>query len=400
MIWLLATVQSQFGMALAGIALNFLVLHQTRSASQMALTLAFSLLPNLLMPLVGALVDRWPLKWPLIGSDVLRGTLQLAVGGAALLWGEVPLWAINGAAVLTGLAGLFTGPAGSAAVPALVPASELARANGLLGGLGRGAWLLGTLAGAWIVTRWGPPLAILMDGLSFFVMAALLGWVRLPTRGTLGAGGSRSYLLTEVRDGLRVMARSRVLILAPIIALLLNASLAPVTAILPKLFEALGGQATGYGTFLALESLGVIGAGLLVVAWGDRRSPQGLIAAGLGLTACSYAVMWAWPQPAVLLGSALVLGLGFGLINTPFQTLLHQLVPGAYLGRVFSMLAMVSSVGMPLSLVLVSPVLDQLPLPLWFGVAALAQGLGGVIWIWGIQTEGRLRTVQIDVVGS
>ena len=58
MIWLIATVQSQFGTALAGIALSFLVLHQTGSASQMALTLAFSLLPKPLMPLAGALVDR------------------------------------------------------------------------------------------------------------------------------------------------------------------------------------------------------------------------------------------------------------------------------------------------------------------------------------------------------
>lgn len=172
-LWLVASGQSQFGSALAGIALSFLVLHQTGSAGQMALTLACTLAPNLLMPLAGAWVDRVNLRLPLIGADVARGALQLLVGGLALAWGEVPLWVVNGAAVLTGLAGIFAGPAGSAAVPSLVPSAELARANGVLGGVGQGAWLLGTLAGGWIVATFSPPAAIVFDGLTFFVMALL-----------------------------------------------------------------------------------------------------------------------------------------------------------------------------------------------------------------------------------
>jgi DHA3 family macrolide efflux protein-like MFS transporter len=386
-VWLIGTAQSQFGSALAGIALSFLVLHQTGSARQMALTLACTLAPNLLMPLAGALIDRLPLKLPLIGADVLRGVLQLVVGGLALAWGDVPLWLINTAAVLTGVAGIFAGPAGSAAVPALVPASELSRANGLIGSMGRGAWLLGTLAGGWIVAHFSPPVAIAADGVSFLVMAVLLLWVRLPRR--VVPAERRPNLLVDVRSGLRLMRRSRILVLAPVIALLLNATLAPVTVILPKLLATLGAGAAGYGTFLALESAGMLLAGLLIVTLGDRLPPRWTILAGLALTAGTYAAMWQWPQTGALLGWAAALGFGFGLINTPFQTLLHQLVPEAYLGRVFSVLGTVSSIGMPLSLLVLSPVLDRAPMPLWFGLAALAQGLGGVLWLWGMRTEQR-----------
>ncbi|MFC4638186.1 MFS transporter [Deinococcus hohokamensis] len=386
-LWLLGTAQSQLGSALAGIALSFLVLHQTGSAGQMALTLACTLLPNLLGPLAGTLVDRWPLRGSLIGADVARGLLQLTVGGLALLWGEVPVWLVNAAAVLSGLAGLFAGPAASAAVPALVAPGDLARANGLLGSVGRGAWLLGTLAGGWLVTSWSPPVAILADGLSFLVMATLLGWVNLPRRAA--APGTRPDLWTELRAGLGVMGRSRLLVLAPIIALLLNASLAPVTAILPKLFDTLGASASGYSTFLALESAGLLAAGLLMVRFGERAAPTRLIGSGLLLTAVTYTTLWCWPVTGVLLPGALLLGLGFGLINLPFQTLLHQQVPQAYLGRVFSVLGMVSSMGMPLSLLLVSPWLDRLPLALWFGLAALAQGAGWLAWHWGCRQGQR-----------
>lgn len=389
MIWLVGAAQSQFGTALAGLALSFLVLHQTGSAQQMALTLACTLIPNLLMPFAGVLVDRFPLKWPLIGADLLRGTLQLSVGGLALAWGDVPLWVVNGAALLTGLAGTFASPASSAVVPTLVAPEALARANGLLGSASRGAWLLGTLSGGWIVAQWSPAVAIIGDGLSFLLMAALMGWVRVSHQ--VEAREAPLNFWGDLRGGIQLMSRSRVLLLAPVIALLLNASLAPVTAILPKLFERLGAQATGYATFVALESLGMLFSGMLLAAAGSRFAPQKVIAAGLMLTAGTYAVMWSCPAVGVLWPSAAVLGFGFGLGNIPFQTLLQQLVPQHFLGRVFSVLGMVSSVGMPLSLLLVSPWLDRLPLALWFGTAALAQGLGGLIWLWAMRVEGRVQ---------
>lgn len=107
-LWLIGSAQSRFAAALASIALSFLVLHQTGQAGQMAVTLACALIPNLVMPLAGAWVDRIGLKRPLIGANVVRGLLQLTVGGLALLsqqtGQDVPLWVINGAAFLTGLA--------------------------------------------------------------------------------------------------------------------------------------------------------------------------------------------------------------------------------------------------------------------------------------------------------
>lgn len=182
------------------------------------------------------------------------------------------------------------------------------------------------------------------------------------------------------------------------IALLLNAGLAPVTAALPKLFSTHGGDASGYGTFLVLDSVGVMVSGSLIALFAEQVSSRRLIAAGLGVTAVAYVLMWMRPQVDVLLPAALLLGAGFGLINTPFQTLIHEQVPEAFLGRVFSVLGMMSSVGMPLSLLLVAPLLDRVPLAVWFGVAGAAQGLGAVAWLWGIRTERRPEGPRQGVV--
>ena len=367
-IWLLGTAQSQLGSALAGIALSFLVLHQTGSAGQMALTLACALAPNLLMPLAGALVDRVHLKVPLIGADLARGLLQFTVGSLALAWGEVPLWLVNGAAVLTGLAGIFAGPASSAAVPALVPEQEMTRANGLIGGVGQGAWLLGTLLGGALVTAFSPAFAIVLDGASFLVMAALLLLVQLPLR-ELKTERAES-VLGSVASGLRLMRRSRVLLFLPLIALVLNASLAPVQVLLPKLL--LGGAgAQGYGQYLAAESAGMLVASALLALIGPRLPLRRTVALGLVVLGSSLFLLIGFAAPPTLLGIGVLMGLAMALVNTPVVTLMQQLVPPAFLGRTFSVLGMVATLGMPVTLLALSPVVDRFRQPCfsWWLVA-------------------------------
>ncbi|GAA4014835.1 hypothetical protein GCM10022631_28360 [Deinococcus rubellus] len=392
-IWLLGTAQSQLGSALASIALSFLVLHQTGSAGQMALTLACALAPNLLMPLAGALVDRTNLKVPLISADVARGLLQLTVGGLALAWGEVPLWLVNGAAVLTGLAGIFAGPASSAAVPALVSEKELVRANGLIGGVNQGAWLLGTLMGGYLVTASSPALTIVLDGASFLVMAALLLLVHLPTRGLKTE--QPESLLGSVASGLRLMRRSRVLVFLPLIALLLNASLAPVQVLLPKLL--LGGAgAEGYGQYLAAESAGMLAASALLALIGSRLPLRRTVALGLALLGTSLFLLTHFAAPPSLLGVGALMGVAIAATNTPITTLMQQMVPPAFLGRTFSVLGTVSTLGMPLMLLALSPVVDHYPAALFFTLAGSTALLMTAAWAVVALSERKIPNLTTE----
>lgn len=376
-LWLFGSAQSQFGSALSSIALSFLVLHQTGSAGQMALTLAFALGPNLLMPFAGALVDRLPLKVPLIGADLARAALQLTVAGLALHLGTLPLWLVNGVALLGGFAGIFANPASSAAFPRLVPPEMLERANGLNGSLSQGAWLLGTLIGGLMVARLGPPVAILLDGLSFLLMAGLLTLVRLPH---VQVNHPRQSVWRDVQSGLRLMQRSKVLSLVPVIGLAVNAAIAPLTILTPKLMEQLGPGAAGYGLFLALESLGGVFAGALLAWLGARLPGKYTTAGGLLLLALAYLLMSIWTRYSVLLTGAALAGASFSLINIPLNTLMQRMVPAEYLGRVSSVLSTVSTLGMPLALLFVSPLVDRYAPSLFFEIAATLMLAGALAW--------------------
>lgn len=153
-LWWLGSAQSAFGTALASIATSFLVLHQTGSAGAMGLNLALGLLPALLQPFMGAVVDRLPLKPPLILGNLLRGLLQISVGLLALR-GEVPLTHIYLASFLTGLIGAFYMPATQGMVARLVPAEHLERATGLIQGSSQLMTMLGYAGGGVLVASLG-----------------------------------------------------------------------------------------------------------------------------------------------------------------------------------------------------------------------------------------------------
>ncbi|MGY2896617.1 MFS transporter [Deinococcus sp. UYEF24] len=399
LLWLIGSGQSQFGSSLASIALSFLVLHQTGQAGQMAVTLACGLLPNLFMPLAGSWVDRVGVKWPLVGASVVRGLLQLTVGLLALhslQTGQVlSLSFINVAAFLSGLAGSFASPASSAAVPHLVPREDLARANGLLGSVNQSLGLAGTLLGGLLVATFSPGIAILADGLSFLVTSVLLLFVALPAQRSAAASNRvHSSLWTDLGDGLRLMRRSSLLTGLPFLALLVNAAMAPVLVVTPRLMDVLGAGPKGYGTFLALESLGLILVGALFAVVGKALPLQRCVLGGFALATLAQLGMWLWPGVLPLLGCSLVFGLASGLINVPLGTLIQQNVPTAFLGRVSAVLSSVGNLGMPVTLLLVAPLVDHAPLPAWYGLNSVVMLLGGLVWWWLMRAERQRPSME------
>lgn len=385
-LWWLGTAQSSLGSALAGIALSFLVLDRTGSAGAMGVTLALGMLPGLLAPLAGTLVDRIPLKVPLVLGDVLRGLIVLGVGLWAL-GGDVPLLAINALSLLQGLIGALYGPAAGSVLPKLVPVDQLARANGLLAAANQGANLVGLLGGGLLVGRVGSAPALIFDGASFLVMAALLLFVALPKT---AAVRERRPFWTDFRAGFARVRASRVLTLVPLMALCINASIAPLQMLLPKRMVALGAGAAGYGTFLALMTAGVVAGSLLMAALGRRAAPRPTIGLGLAGIGVSLLGMAATGSIGALWACAVFMGLSMGLTNTGLPTLMQTIVEPEFRGRVFSFLGMVSQIGMPLTLLALAPIADRLSLAVIFSVAGVVTVLMSLAFLrWGREAAPR-----------
>jgi len=122
---------SLVGSALVQFALVWYVTKQTGSATVLATATTAALVPNILLgPFVGALVDRWNRKLVMIIADfvVALATVVLAVLFAT---GAIQIWHIIAILLMRSAAGVFQGPARTAATTLMVPKEHLSRLGGV-----------------------------------------------------------------------------------------------------------------------------------------------------------------------------------------------------------------------------------------------------------------------------
>lgn len=396
MLWWLGAAQSAFGSAVAGIALSFLVLHQTGSVSAMGVNLALGMIPALASPFFGTLVDRLPLKLPLVAGNVLRGVLQLAVGFVALS-GHVPLWFIYTVSFLTGLMGAFYGPASMGVTPSLVHKDHWQQASGLMQGTNQSMQMIGLIGGGFLVGFLGKAQSLMLDGVTFLVFGALLLLIHFPPR----AGAAAGEGFTEsFRAGLRYVRGSLLLTCFPFVALILNAAFAPQEMLLPKRMLQLGAGAAGFGLFEGMMLAGIAGGNFLLAALGKRVqgsfvSTLGLI--GMGVLTLGLAASQTAPQMYVL---AVAMGLLNACANMGISLIFMGRVQPEFYGRVGSLLSAVGMVGQPLTLLALAPIADRVPIQGMFGVAGLLTMLGGLVWLWILRREPAVSPPPVPLPAS
>lgn len=372
----LGTAQSNFGDALHSLAMAFLVLDLTGSATSMGLNLALAMFPSLLSPLAGNWMDRIPLKPPLVIGDLLRGLLGLTVFVLASQ-GKLGLPMIYTFTVLFSLLGVMYRPAAGKIFPELVPRHELARANGLLGTATQTMQLLGLVGGGVLIGLLGTAQAILIDAISFLIMAGVFVLIELPKT----TPDHQEPFWTGMKKGLQVIRSSQLLLLVTGMAFLLNAAVAPTEVLAPKIMQDLGLGARGYGFWMGTFMGGMVLGSVLVTVLGNKMKPQQVIF--WGLTSMGFCLLGMAPhgQVWIMFVAAGLMGTGVAFVNTFIGVLLQGSVEARYRGRVFGVLGSVGQLGMPLMVLAVSGVADQISPVLVYSVAAGVTLLMAVVWL-------------------
>jgi MFS family permease len=200
-----AQVLSEWGDHIARVALASLVLRRTNSAFLAVLAFVVSFVPAVFgAALLGSLADRMPRKVILLGCDLARGVVIVAL--ALLAVPSTPIWALLG---LLLAAETFSAPfeaAQRAVVPDVLPEPKRYLAgNGLMRVLYQIDQVIGIcLAGAFIYLvgeRWGLLFDAATFAVSFLVVAATLRWRPAPRVRT----EARTSLLTDFRAGWRLV---------------------------------------------------------------------------------------------------------------------------------------------------------------------------------------------------
>src|SRR4051794_8515287 len=200
-----ASATSGLGTYLAIIALIVDVYDRTHSGAWVSALLIVEFLPILIIGLaLGPLVDRLPRRSLMVGADLVRLGVFLALPFAPSALSIV---------VLAGIAGFATGffrPAVYAGLPNLVDDRDLPQANGLLLAVDSLAWLVGPLVGGAILAASGPDPSYFVNAATFLASALLL--VRISAAKLQQHVAAEGSHLGELREGFHAVRASRALL--------------------------------------------------------------------------------------------------------------------------------------------------------------------------------------------
>jgi len=336
--WACADFVSVTGSWMQNLAVNWLVLTTTGSASMLGLSLLFQTLPGLLLgSWGGALADRFPVRRILLVTQVLHAVL--ALGLAAIAHFHAPVTAVYGLSVLSGLVTVFDGPALGRFGSQLVARDNLGNALGMGSVLSSAGRILGmSLAGA-LVAVTGEAWLFVLNALTFVGVITAIASVRSSEIYPLARS---SAARTGVKAGLRYVLGYRPLVVLFLLSFVLSCLGRNYQITMAAMSEGpLGGGAVGYSALSVVFAVGTVVGGLLGASRPELTLRILLVMAG----ATSVLEMVSGSAWTLVLFAVVLFPIAAGavVIDTALSTRLQLDSDEDMRGRVLSVKAMVTS---------------------------------------------------------
>lgn len=364
---------SEIGSQVVQFALIWYLTIDSKSGSIVTLATIAAMVPLvIMMPLGGVLADRYSRRKLICVAD---GTVALATLAlmAFFVLGYGNYAVIMVALCVRGFGQGIQVPTVGALLTQLVPEEQLGRYNGYNSSINAAMTLLSPLlAGALIAIL--PIYWVLAVDIVTAVIGIGILLFRVSAPPPKDAGQARDrHPLQELVSGARYLWGNG--FLRPMLGYfsLINLLAVPVALLTPlQVVRTFGADMWRLPSMQTAFSVGMIAGGLLVGVWGvrTRRVTTMMIAlSALG----SLTVLLGMPNNFVFYCFWMVLS-GFFLpfLNIPAMTMVQLIVDDSHMGRVYSLLLMVSHAVFPIGMVLVGPLADRISIELMLIVSGIA----------------------------
>ncbi len=351
---------SLFGTFLVQYAILWHITLKTESGTMMTVFTIAGFLPMFFIsPFAGVWADRFDRKNII---NIADGSIALVsfIMAVFLLFGYDSITILLICAVVRSLGQGTQMPAVGALLPQIVPQENLTKVNGLLSGIQAGATLAAPMASGALMTY--APLEIL-----FFidVITAVMGisilifFVKVPTLEKRDGENKKIEYFNDLKEGFDYIKEHGYILQLVLLASVFMICASPSAFLTPlQVIRDFGNEVWRLTAIEITFSLGMMTGGIFISACGGFKNRvytmalavavYGLGVIGLGLVNDFFVYI------AIFAG----MGITMPLFNTPIVVLFQSKVDNAFMGRVFSVFGMASSVLMPMSMVVFGPVAD------------------------------------------
>jgi MFS family permease len=373
---------SLLGSSMTTFALGIWAYQITGQATALALMGLFGFGPTVLLsPFAGALVDRWNRKLVMMLSD-LGAAVSTLVIFLLFTYGSLEIWHLYVAGAFAGAFQAFQFPAYSASITMMVPKDQYGRASGLMSLAGPAANIFAPLLAGMFIGIIGIDGIMVIDLVTFSAAFGALALVIIPQPEKSKDGEqAQGNLWKETVFGFGYIFKRPSLLGLQLMFFYINfvATMA-FTLMVPMILARTNINETSLGFVMTAGSVGGLGGGLLMSAWGGpKRRVHGVL---LGMAATSL-----FSQLLMGLGQGLTVwmianaagGLLIPILNGSNQALWQSKVPPDLQGRVFSVRRWIAQITAPVSMAIAGPLADFVFEPAMLEGGSLAGTFGWLV---------------------
>lgn len=357
------------GGATLNIALMKLIYDQTGSAGGVGLLLFTNIASMVVVtPISGVLADRLDRKKLMVTIGILRTGLVFL-----FLWAETPfaIYAVN---FLLAVVSTLNFPVRAAVLPDVVEREQLLDANAVDRSLATLVLIVGPLLGGVMVDQASLEFVFILNGALCLAGVLALLLIEVPPPSLLRGEASLRAVYQEFVEGARYARVNPVVSAVTIIYFVFLAGLSLRLSLdLVYAQQVLSSNslpvATAYSYMMSAASVGMFLGSLLISYLGRRYPRKRLLLVGLGVRAVDAIGLAFVRSLPFALALRFVHGIGGGLSEALWPTLLQENVEEDKLGRAFSLFVGVVTIPPAITVYLGGWLADQTSLQLVYGIA-------------------------------
>ncbi|TXT43728.1 MAG: MFS transporter DHA3 family macrolide efflux protein [Spirochaetes bacterium] len=393
-IFLSSQTLSLFGSALVQYALMWHITLETKSGIMMTLYIVCGFLPTFfLSPFAGVWADRYDRKKLIILADTLIALVTLAMALVFMAGNRsIPLLFL--VAAIRAFGSAIQQPAVGALLPQMVPQESLTRINGINGSIQSALSLVAPMASGALLGLAGIEFIFFIDvATAALAIALLAGFLNVAPHAkaletkTLPGGGF-SYF-KDMADGFKYIKEHRFLVGYFIYVGFFLWMVTPAAFLTPLQTTRRFGEEVWRLTALEiLFSAGMMLGGVAIAAWGgfkNRMKTMVLSNAIMALCTLALGIVGEFWLYLAIMG---IFGVTIPFYNTPSMVMIQEHVEEAYMGRVFSVMTMVSTSLMPLGMLVFGPLADVMRIEM------LLLATGAAMLVLAVVVLGRRRLMD------
>jgi DHA3 family macrolide efflux protein-like MFS transporter len=383
---------SLFGSMLVHFAVAWHITLQTQSGVMMTLlTIAGTVPLFLISPFGGVWADRYNKKHIINLADAAIALVTLVM---ALVFSAgyqfLPLLLI--CSVMRGFGQGVQMPAVNALIPELVPQEHLTRVNGIYGSVQYLTMFASPMAGGALLTFLPIQYILYIDVITAVIGISIVLFLVKSTH--VSKKETKLNYFHDLQEGIAYVSRHAFIKKFMLIGIIFNMMVAPLAVLTPlQVTRNFGADAWRLATIEVVFFAGSMLGGVIIGIWGGFRNKSRTMSLATVLTAIGTIALGILNDFWIYTGVMGLTGIVMSTFQAPMIAVLQSNVERDYMGRVFSVLTMVSSIAMPSGMLVWGPLGDIVPIDwLLIGTGVVIAGVGGMF----VLDKTLLKAGQID----